>query len=318
MRQTSVRLCAVLISAGLCGCSAFNGVPNGEPNFDIGILLPPTMHDTVYSVAAQTMFSPPPIRMTQPEECQTAFGPPPSAATVATAQIYRDECVKELMDLIDFEYNEYKKSFRQAVDDSNLGADLAVLGLGTAGALTPGTVTKSILSGTAAAVTGAKTSINADVLYNSSILVVINQMDTDRQNEKCLILSQLDNPPPSTAPATTPVTLTLNTTTTVKSSNTSAPKLQPQSSTNSVKVSPTKTYSMVDASNDLIQYYQAGTFTHALQSLQAKTGAQAVAAKQQVNNQKTGNTPTGAVAGAPAAASGSQTQSASSPNACSS
>jgi hypothetical protein len=168
--------------------------------------------------------------------------------------------------MIDIQYDEYKKSFRQVVNDSDLAADIIILGLGTAGALAPANTTKSILAGTAAAVTGAKAAVSADVLYNASIMMVINQMDTDRQNERCIIQMRLNNPVP---PA----------------------------------VAPMKTYSMQEASNDLIQYYEAGTFTHALQSLQAKSGSQAVAAKQQATNQKTGTmttTETTAITGATA------------------
>jgi hypothetical protein len=230
--------------------------------------------------------------MSQPQTCKLAFASAPPPSPPSSAQYYRDICVAELMDMIDIQYGEYKKSFRQVVNDSDLAADIIVLGLGTAGALAPGNTTKSILAGTAAAVTGAKAAVSADVLYNASIIVIINQMDTDRQNERCIIQMQLNNPVSPTNPPPGPTTLTTTTTTTVTSANTSTPTLKQTTTTPNVAVTPMKTYSMQEASNDLIQYYEVGTFTHALQALQAKSGSQAVAAKQQATNQKTGTTAT--------------------------
>ena len=50
---------------------------------------------------------------------------------------------------------------------------------------------------------------------------------------------------------------------------------------------------MYEAANDLLQYYEAGTFVHALVSLQAQAGAHVTNCKQQVKNLKTTGTPTG-------------------------
>jgi uncharacterized membrane protein YgcG len=278
MRETVIRgVCSTLL-VSLCSCSAFNGVINGEPNFDPGILLPPEAASSLH-VAFPTEF---PNQMTLPPTCVSAYGTPPS-------KYDRDVCVDELMAMIDTQYDEYKKSFRQATDDSNLAADIAVIGLGSAGALVPAKTTKAILSATAAAVTGAKAAVDSDVFYNSSILVVINQMDTDRQNERCLITKLLKNDVPSTHPSSIPTTLTMTTTTTVTAANSNKPTIKQTTMTPNISPSPPTTYSMYEASGDLVAYYQAGTFTHALQSLQAKTGSQAVAAKQQVKDQKTGN-----------------------------
>lgn len=274
--------CSTLL-VSLCSCSAFNGVINGEPNFDPDILLPPEAASELH-VAFPKEF---PNQMQPPQACVYAYGTlenPP-------LKYYRDMCVNELMTMIDVQYDEYKKSFRQATDDSNLAADIAVIGLGSAGALVAGKTAKSILSGTAAAITGTKAAIDSDVFYNSSILVVINQMDTDRQNERCLIMQELKEDVPRTDSPPAPTTLTMTTMTTVTAANSKNPTAKQTTTTPNISPAPPATYSMYEASGDLVAYYQAGTFTHALQSLQAKTGSQAVAAKQQVNDQKTGNSP---------------------------
>lgn len=281
MRNPAIQVVATALSLSLCSCTAFNGVINGEPNFDTGILLPPDVASSLH-VSFPNEF---PNQMTQPSACTQAYMNPSS-------KYYRDICINELMSMIDIQYGEYKKSFRQVVDDSTLVADLAVIGLGSAGALVPAKTTKSILSGTAAAITGAKAAVDSDVFFNSSILVVINQMDADRQNERCVIIEQLKNDIPTANPPPLPTALTMTTTTIVSDANTNTKRLKQSTTMPNISPAPQKTYSMYDASNDLVQYYQAGTFTHALQSLQAKTGSQATKAKQQVKDQKTGTNST--------------------------
>jgi hypothetical protein len=286
MRENVIRGFLSVSLMSMCGCGAFNGVINGEPNFDTSVLLPP--HAAAALIGKFPQEFPSPI-MQLPSECSVAYGTSPSGSP-PPSKYYRDQCINDLMAMIDVQYDEYKKSFRQVTDNSNLAADLAVIGLGSAGALVPGKTTKAILSGTAAAVTGAKAAVDSDVFYNSSILVVINQMDADRQTENCLITQRMKNDITSTNPGPVPTSLSTSTTTTVMAANSPKPTLKQTTTTPAVAPTPPTTYSMYDASKDLVAYYQAGTFTHALQSLQAKTGAQAVAAKQQTNNQKTGNT----------------------------
>lgn len=292
MRDVVIRAFCSTLLVSLCSCSVFNGVINGEPNFDPTVLLPPKAAASLQNAYPQE-FSP---RMTPPDPCSDAYGTP--------SKSNRDACISELMTMIDVQYDEYIKSFRQVADDSNLAADAAVIGLGSAGALLSGTAPK-ILSGAAAAVTGTKAAVNSDVFYNSSILAVINQMQTDRQNEKCLILQQQKNDIPSTNPPPVTTTLTVTATTKVTAANSKQPTMKPATTTTNVSPAPPATYSMYQASGDLLAYYQAGTFTHALQSLQAKTGAQAVAAKQQVNDQKTGNSSSSTPSPSPSSGSSS-------------
>lgn len=270
---------------GLPGCAAFNESLRGQPDFDITLLLPPdavAMLNRINNPTSPAVPAPIPIAPTT--DCGKAFSDP-------TDKITRDVCVKELIDIIDIQYAEYKRNLVKVVNSGDLAADILILGLGSATTLVPGKTTKSILGAISAGIGGSRTAINADVLYNSSILIIINQMDTDRATLHCTILTQLKNDTPKRAGTTalTPTKLTVTATTTVASANLQ-PTVKPITTTTQVVTDPPQTYSMVDASSDLILYYQAGTFTHALQALEAKTGSQATNSKNTVTNIKTGKT----------------------------
>lgn len=305
------RILPVLLLLTLPACNTIHSL-KGEPDLDVRYLLPPDVvialdqptappqtgllpiAQTSTSPPQSPTFVPPPQIQTELSECRNAYSYDGASADAAIYQVHRDNCIMALMAMIDMQYDKFRDGLLKLVDDSDLLADIAILGLGSATTLVPGKTTKSILGAISAGIAGSKAAVNSDVLYNSSIILVINQMDADRSNQRCTIITEMKNAIPSTITSTTsstPRTLTLTTSTTVNSANlTPAPAAT--STLKGVNPAPPQTYSMYDASADLVQYYIDGTFTHALQTLEAKTGSQATASKQQATNVKTGTSNT--------------------------
>jgi hypothetical protein len=97
----------------------------------------------------------------------------------------------------------------------------------------------------------------------------------------------------------------------------------PASTTQSAATSKPVSYTMYQASIDLLAYYEAGTFPHAIVAMQQSSGAKATNCKAQVNNLKTTGTTTGAqdsldpaAAALPLTTTAPTTSSPAQPNAC--
>jgi hypothetical protein len=228
----------------------------------------------------------------------------------------RDGCVKQIMLLIDTQYDAYERSLLGVVNQYNLASDITALGLTTAATLTGAKTTKTILSALAAGVIGVKGYVSSDLLYNLTVQVIINQMNTDRATSHCTILTQLKKQTPPAIGTPAPQTLTLSSATTTTVTVPAGGTATAKTTTAALKVSPApaQTYSMLDAASDLIQFYKAGTIRNAMTSLQQKTGSQSTAAKQQLQNVKTtgnamdgGSTGDGSSGGTKTAAAGCST-----------
>jgi hypothetical protein len=259
-----------------------------------------------------------------------------------TYEILRNDCIYAFLTAIDQSYNVYKRATVVTVNGANTAADIAVLGLAT-GATAIGGNTGRILSGIAAGLTGAKSTINADLLYNSSITTIVLQMDGDRADIRSQIMQRIqngtraapdssskplldqtakaaaasaasavqptvvsgtvskditvNNPAAANAPASTTrivTTRTIGNTRAPSTSRAARGKKSPvQLGSDISRGQGYLPYSMYEAANDLLQYYESGTFVHALVSLQAQAGAHVTNCKQQVKNLKTTGTPTG-------------------------
>ncbi len=77
------------------------------------------------------------------------------------------------------------------VNGGNAAADIAGLGLGLAGTISPGEAVKTLLAAIGTSVAGAKTTIDADYLYKQSIEMVINQMEADRNAQFALMIQEM-------------------------------------------------------------------------------------------------------------------------------
>jgi hypothetical protein len=282
----------ICLPIALCGCS-----PGfvGQPDFDVRVMLPPEVVDSLDdSYSDGTLLSgiiTTPKKWTRLPSCDKAYGNanvnPPTLPDTTNAS--RDECVKDILLLIDTQYDAYERSLLGVVNGYDLTTDVTALGLTTAATLTGEKTTKTILSALAAGFIGVKAYVSSDLLASLTLPVIINQMNTDRATIHCTILTQLQKQVPPAIGAPAPQTLTLSsattTTVTVPAGGTATAKI----TTTPLKASPApaQTYSMKDAASDLIQYYKAGTIRSAMTSLQQKTGSQTTTAKQQLQNVKT-------------------------------
>jgi hypothetical protein len=207
---------ALIILLG--GCS---GVFKGRPTFDTGLLVPasPTSADV-------------------PATCKALLAADPTAQETVIA---RNNCVYSFLAMIDQAYYQYQTALFGSVNTGNAASDIVSLGLTSAATLAPGTTAKSILSAIATGINGAKGKIDADILYNKSVELILTQMDADRADWKSRILNQIKND---------------------------------------------EDYNIYAASADLLSYYQAGTWTHAVLALQAKAGALLTSCQQNVKDQQ--------------------------------
>lgn len=216
--RTLRRLTVMAMLLVLTSC---NGVFQGGPTFNTGLLVP---------------ISPPSADI--PSTCKVLLNGDPTAQETV---IERNNCVYFFMAMIDQAYYKYQASLFQAVNSGNAASDIVSLGLTSAATLAGGATAKSILSAIATGVNGAKGKIDADVLYNKSVELILTQMDADRADWKSRILNQIKND---------------------------------------------NDYNIYAASADLLSYYQAGTWTHAVLALQAKAGTLLTSCQQNVKDQQ--------------------------------
>jgi hypothetical protein len=219
MTPRCVIVVAVLTLLGGC-----NGVLHGRPTFDTDLLV---------------LTNPPAAGI--PPTCQTLLNQNPADQETDVA---RNNCVFPLMTMIDQAYYRYQTSLFGSVNTGNAATDILSLGLTSAATLAGGNAAKSILAAIATGVNGAKGKIDADILYNRSIELIITQMDADRADWKARILSQIKHD---------------------------------------------RNYNIYAAAPDLLSYYQAGTWAHAVMALQAKTGTLLTSCQQSVKNQQLSN-----------------------------
>jgi hypothetical protein len=277
--------------------AACQEVLTGEPVFNPQNVLPAAKMDAISATVSI------------PDKCQTEMAWEDAHQAMPSSDLY--PCIYTLMGQIDLAYYNFRNDILRAINSGNLAFDALTVGLGTAGTLVPGATTKSILSGIITAANGTRAAINSDLFYNTSALILVAQMDLDRANEQDTILKQLGvstltqvNVPPSvstdvTKRVVTPTgTMTTDTRTTVKvTANPAlpvppaaapAPTGTPASVAAITTPAPPHPYTLYAASLDLMQYYEAGTWNHALVALQNRTGQQLTNCRAQVKALKTG------------------------------
>lgn len=92
---------------------------------------------------------------------------------------------------IDERYNDYRNDLYFGTQGASLGADLAVTGLGLAGALVGGDAAKAAISAASAGITSTKASVRSELFLNSTIAVLIQRMDADRSKIKTTIMQNM-------------------------------------------------------------------------------------------------------------------------------
>jgi hypothetical protein len=309
-----------LLAGLLCGCNHLNAL-GGYPDLDAKLLIP--------DPASKLLVPPPPGGLgSLPPDCNVAVDWERTAVVDASGNLvgswgrttnqpveaykfHRDKCIYVYIDAIDVAYMKFKSDTLALVGDANAGADITILGLTGAATGVGSREAKTILAGIATFIGGVRDKITADVLYNTSIITLLQRMDADRNEVHAAILQQMQKGPAiadsgNTQPAkaagpvvksgivdkhlvvAVPASATVPaSTTTIDSYRNIAP----------TPANPRKTaelpYSLDQAASDLLAYYAAGTYAHAVVSMQEHTGAQATNCKAAVKNIKTTGTKAG-------------------------
>jgi hypothetical protein len=106
----------------------------------------------------------------------------------------RDLIVGTLIRAIDLQYDVFRQQLYRSSGALNLTADVAVLGLSAAGTLLTPAGTKAILAGISGVVTGTKTSIDKNLLFDKSVALLLERMDALRSAKLLEIQKGLSKP----------------------------------------------------------------------------------------------------------------------------
>jgi len=117
---------------------------------------------------------------------------PPESGVGLTA--WRNEVVNCRIRAIDLQFTSFEQSIARENIGLNTGADIAVLGLGAATALTGGAGTKSILGAISGGVIGTKGIIDKDVFYSKTMPALLTQMEAQRKSQLVKIRNGLKLP----------------------------------------------------------------------------------------------------------------------------
>lgn len=148
-------------------------------------------------------------------------------------------CVYEVKALIDDRYRRYRIDLHHFADQGEMVADLAVLGVTTAATGPVSVLAKTVLSAVGTFIGGGKTIVSDDLLHKQAIEILLNQMDSDRDQQFTLMIKEMAG-----------------------------------------------TYTLAQAKDDLLAYFAAGTWDHAITSLQNKAAVSQANCKAETNTTK--------------------------------
>jgi len=106
----------------------------------------------------------------------------------------RNQIITARMYIADLEYHKYEAKLTRDLQEEGLAATLAILGLTSAATLVEAASTKTILSATATAVTGADKAFSDKVLLSNTIQALQAQMRADRQTQAAAIFLRMATP----------------------------------------------------------------------------------------------------------------------------
>lgn len=107
-------------------------------------------------------------------------------------KLYRDEVISARVRAIDLNFNNFIQNISTESKNLNIGTDSAVILLGAAGAVSTVSSTQAILSATSAVITGAKTSIDKNAYYDSTLSALVAQMLANRKTVLVNIYAGMD------------------------------------------------------------------------------------------------------------------------------
>lgn len=106
----------------------------------------------------------------------------------------RNFFMAEIIYLSNVAFDDYEQSLYKASSTFEIVTDLLILGLTSSSALASGNVVKTVLAATAAAVTGAKTSVDRAYFKEQSRLALLAKMREMRKRRLVLIRSSMELP----------------------------------------------------------------------------------------------------------------------------
>jgi hypothetical protein len=106
----------------------------------------------------------------------------------------RNQIITARMYIADLEYHKYEAKLTRDLQEGSLAATLTTLGLTSTASLITVASTSRILSGAAAAVTGAEQAFDDKVLLANTIQALQTQMRVDRQTQAAAIFAKMATP----------------------------------------------------------------------------------------------------------------------------
>ena len=105
----------------------------------------------------------------------------------------RDAILSELMFMIDGAHGEFERDTRAIKSTADFVAELAVLGVTSAGAVAGGAATKAVLSAVAGGIVGSKLAVNKELLAQQAMEAIQAQMRANMQLRKATIITNMTN-----------------------------------------------------------------------------------------------------------------------------
>lgn len=103
----------------------------------------------------------------------------------------RDDVVNGRMALIDLNYKAFVREFVLEKQEADTATDIAVIGLGTAGAVISPSSTTRVLAGIAGGITGAKASFDKNFYFEQTAKALYTAMNAQRKEVRARILDGL-------------------------------------------------------------------------------------------------------------------------------
>lgn len=112
-----------------------------------------------------------------------------------TPEQWRDAKISSCIDIIDAKYAEFQAELRRQIITSNLGTDLAVIGLGGIGSVASKGVSNA-LSAASAGLVGAKAAIDKDIYFQQTLPALLSAMTANRNTVYLRIRQKQTGPGP--------------------------------------------------------------------------------------------------------------------------
>jgi hypothetical protein len=116
----------------------------------------------------------------------------------ACENVPTQECRNKILEArvraIDLNYYQFVQSLFIEHNTSNLLADVSALGLGAAGAVVAGSVTKAALAASSAGIVGVKGAVDTDLFYQKTLPALVAQMEAQRKAALVPIVGGLAQP----------------------------------------------------------------------------------------------------------------------------